>query len=118
MKNISEIAFFTDDVKGMMQFYESFLDAPPVASSEDMAIFMSGDTKIFIHRKYVPEMGELQPENHIAFTVDNVELTCKKLISQGYEIEIAGKEYYWGYSAYLRDPDGHLLELIQQVPGE
>ena len=22
------------------------------------------------------------------------------------------QDYYWGRSAYLRDPDGHLIELI------
>ena len=27
-------------------------------------------------------------------------------------VEIPPQEYYWGYSAYLRDPDGQMIELI------
>jgi catechol 2,3-dioxygenase-like lactoylglutathione lyase family enzyme len=118
MKKLTEIAFFTENVAEMAAFYEKFLGASPVAASEDMAIFMQGEVKIFIHRSYTPEEGELPPENHFAYTVADVDAACADLKEQGYSIEVAGKEYYWGYSAYLRDPDGHLLELIQESEGE
>jgi catechol 2,3-dioxygenase-like lactoylglutathione lyase family enzyme len=78
-----------------------------------MAIFMTGQTKIFIHRKYVPAEGELPADNHIAFAVDDVDVTCETLTQQGLTLEVPPKDYYWGRSAYLRDPDGHMVEITK-----
>lgn len=110
---LTEIAFFTDDVAGMVSFYKRLLDTDPVAQSDGMAILMLGQTKLFIHRNYTPEEGELPPENHFAFSVEDVDAACQDLQCEGLEIEVAPKTYYWGRSAYLRDPDGHLIELIE-----
>jgi hypothetical protein len=32
-------------------------------------------------------------------------------MKQGLTLEVAPKDYYWGRSAYLRDPDRHLVEI-------
>ena len=108
---LTELAYFTDNVAEMTGFYKSLLGADPVHASEDMAIFMSDHTKIFIHKTYVPSPGDLPCENHKAFTVENVDQTAKELQKAGMTLEIAPADYYWGRSAYLRDPDGHLIEL-------
>lgn len=110
---LHELAYFTDNVKGMADFYRDLLRAEPVAQSEDMAIFMSGGTKIFIHRDYSPAEGDLPANNHIAFAVDNVDATCAALTEQGLTLEVPPKDYYWGRSAYLRDPDGHQIEITK-----
>jgi catechol 2,3-dioxygenase-like lactoylglutathione lyase family enzyme len=106
-----ELAFFTDNVSRMSDFYSTLLRADPAAASEDMAIFLSGETKIFIHKTYQPSEGELPPENHAAFAVEDVDETCAALVQRGLTLEIPPKDYYWGRSAYLRDPDGHLIEI-------
>lgn len=111
MKKLTEIAFFTDDVESMARFYGAFLGENPVAQSEGMAIFFTGETKIFIHHKYTPGEGDLPPENHMAFTVEDVDAACQALSEQGITIETEPKDYYWGRSAYLRAPDGQLIEL-------
>ncbi len=108
-----ELAYFTPNVAEMTAFYRALLGTEPVAQSPDMAIFMTGHTKIFIHRTYTPGTGDLPPENHTAFAVPNVDAACTALTAQGLTIEIPPKDYYWGRSAYLRDPDGHLIELNQ-----
>ena len=112
MVQLNEIAYFTNDVPGMQAFYERLLGTGPIAVSEGMAIFMAGQTKLFIHRTYVPEEGELPPENHVAFRVGDVDAACEQLLLAGLTIERPPQDYYWGRSAYLRDPDGHLIELI------
>jgi catechol 2,3-dioxygenase-like lactoylglutathione lyase family enzyme len=106
-----ELAYFTNNVEGMSDFYRRLLGGEPIASSDDIAIFMSGDTKIFIHKKYPASDGELPPENHTAFAVDDVDATCAALMQQGVTLEVPPKEYYWGRSAYLRNPDGYLIEI-------
>jgi catechol 2,3-dioxygenase-like lactoylglutathione lyase family enzyme len=113
MKKLTEIARFTDKLPEMTAFYQRLFGKEPAARSEGMSIFMIGETKLFLHRSYTPNEGELPPENHLAFTVNDVDQTCRELEAAGLAIEVSPKEYYWGYSAYLRDPDGGLIELIQ-----
>jgi catechol 2,3-dioxygenase-like lactoylglutathione lyase family enzyme len=110
---LSELAYFTENVKPMTDFYRILLGEEPVAQTEDMAIFRQGETRIFIHRKYSPAKGDLPPNNHIAFAADDVDETCQALLKQGLIIEIPPKDYYWGRSAYLRDPDGHQVEIMR-----
>lgn len=110
---LAEITFFTDNVSGMTDFYRRLLGVEPVASSQTMTIFFTGETKIFIHYKYAPKNGELPPENHHAFKVENVDVVCKELKEQGLTLEISPQDFYWGRSAYLRDPDGHQIEITQ-----
>ena len=110
---LHELAYFTDNVKRMTDFYRGLLGAEPVAQSDDMAIFMSGGTKIFIHRNYPASEGDLPANNHIAFAVEDVDTACESLAKQGLTIEVQPKDDYWGRSAYLRDPDGHQVEITK-----
>ena len=43
----------------------------------------------------------------------DVDAAVQQLVDSGITVEIPPRDYYWGRSAYLRDPDGHLIELIQ-----
>lgn len=112
MKKLTEIARFTPHLEVMVGFYQTLLGTAPAVRTEGMAIFMLGETKLFLHRSYIPNEGELPPEDHLAFTVPDVDAACEALASAGLAVEVPPKEYYWGYSAYLRDPDGKLIELI------
>jgi catechol 2,3-dioxygenase-like lactoylglutathione lyase family enzyme len=108
-----EIAKFTNNATGMIAFYRGLLGADPVAESPDMAIFLIGEIKIFIHKIYEPGPDDLQPENHLAFEVEDIDETCSELQAKGITMEIPPHDYYWGRSAYLRDPDRLLIEIIQ-----
>lgn len=112
---LTELAYFTDDLPGMASFYRDLLGVEPVAQSEGMAIFMVGDTKIFLHKSYSPGEGELPPEDHVAFAVVDVDAACQSLVEKGLNLEVPPRDYYWGRSAYLRDVDGHSIEMIQEV---
>lgn len=94
-----ELAYFTDDVDRMSDFYTRLLGVAPVARSAGMAIFRVVKTKIFIHQRYLPDQGELPPENHTAFEVKDVDATSRQLSETGIHIEIPPKDYYWGRSA-------------------
>ena len=44
-----------------------------------------------------------------------MDAACERLTQQGLTVEIPPNDYDWGRSAYLRDPDGHLIELSQSI---
>jgi len=111
---LSELAFFTSDVSGMTAFYRDFLGAEPVYQSADLAIFDHGGVQILIHRTYVPGPDDLPPENHFAFDVADVDAASAALESAGLQCAVPPRDFDWGRSAYLRDPDGHLIELQQK----
>jgi len=110
----AEITFFTDQVPQMCDFYRRLLGVEPVASSDKMTIFFLNDTKIFIHYRYLAHDGELPPEDHHAFLVEDVDLACQRMVEQGLTVEIPPQDFYWGRSAYLRDPDGRQIEITQK----
>jgi catechol 2,3-dioxygenase-like lactoylglutathione lyase family enzyme len=108
-----ELAYFTDNVQKMTDFYRELLGVEAITQSDDLAIFMSGEIKIFIHRNYPPTEGALPANNHIAFAVENVDEICDALTKRGLTLEFPPKDYYWGRSAYLRDPDGNQVEITK-----
>ncbi len=113
MIKFNEIAYFVENVTAMADFYRRLLGSEPVAQSENMAIFLVGETRLFLHFKYQPTGDELTPENHIALSVKDLDNFCSSLANTGMTLEIPPADYYWGRSAYLRDPEGHLIELAE-----
>jgi catechol 2,3-dioxygenase-like lactoylglutathione lyase family enzyme len=110
-----EVARFTDDVGALASFYRNLLGREPVASSPGMAIFQVGGTKILLHETYEPGAGELPPEDHLAFAVQDLDAVCEVLLARGLELEEGPRAYDWGRSAYLRDPGGQLIELAEEM---
>ena len=116
MRYIIERAYFTDNLEAMASFYQQVLDCDPGDRSEGLASFQTGTVKLFLHQNYEPGAEEIAPENHIAIAVKNVDELCTTLAEKGIVVEIPPKDYYWGRSAYIRDPDGHQVEF-NPIPG-
>jgi len=104
LKQLVELAVFTQDVAGMSSFYENLLPA----ATKEMAIFRVDGTKRFIHKVYSDESGDLPSEDHIALGVEDVDAVCAQLQAAGMTLEIEAKNDDWGRSAYLGDPEGQL----------
>jgi catechol 2,3-dioxygenase-like lactoylglutathione lyase family enzyme len=111
---LSEITTFTDNVQGTRRFFEELLEREPVFSDHGIAIFDTDGVNIMIHETYDPEESELPPENHVSFTVDNLEEEFARLSESGLAVFREPAEYDWGRSAYLRSPDGTLVEIAEK----
>jgi catechol 2,3-dioxygenase-like lactoylglutathione lyase family enzyme len=110
----AEIALFTDDVASVRAFYERLLGTSPETEWPGGAIFAAGDVKVLVHeRAGGPADGPLN-EDHFAFAVGDLDSACADLRSSGVELLIEPRDYPWGRSAYLRDPDGRFVELSQK----
>ena len=113
MTPIAEIALFTDDVAGISAFYRDLLGAAPLAVWPAGALFAAGGAKILVHAR--AETSEIDPpgEDHFALAVVRLDEACAALRSNGRVFLVEPREYPWGRSAYLRDPDGRLVELAE-----
>lgn len=108
---LHEVAMFTDQVNAMADFYEQLFGVKPTYRGEGIAIFHVNGSQILIHRRYLPGPGELPCENHTAYAVANLDQAFDGLVANGVSFDYPPKNFDWGRSAYLRDPDGHLIEL-------
>ncbi len=113
---LEEIAIFTDLVKDTAAFYLA-LGGVCTYENQDMAIIHFENVKILIHARYEPGEGDLPCENHIAFGTKNVDAEIERLSQSGTMIEYPPANYDWGRSAYLRDPNGLLVELSETEKG-
>jgi catechol 2,3-dioxygenase-like lactoylglutathione lyase family enzyme len=110
----AEIACFTDDVASTRRFYEQLLGAPPEAEWPGGAAFAIGDVTLLVHERPLrTEPGWPPNEDHVAYGVEDLDRGCADLGARGLELVVAPRDFPWGRSAYLRDPDGRLVELTQ-----
>jgi catechol-2,3-dioxygenase len=107
---VAEVAFFTEDVAGLTAFYERLLGRPPESRSDSHASFDLGGTTLLIHVAGDGDEHDGAPNaDHVALAVDQDE-SAERARAGGAEV-VGPKEFYCGRSAYLRDPDGRVIEL-------
>jgi catechol 2,3-dioxygenase-like lactoylglutathione lyase family enzyme len=118
MARIAEVALFTSDVPRLVEFYERVLGIEPRSRSESHAYFDVGETTMFLHLATDDESHGAPNGDHVAFAVDNQNAVSEELRESGLEV-IGPKQFYWGRSAYVRDPDGRIVELVSESePGQ
>ena len=111
-KKLEEVARFTPQPKATIEFYEEFLNLKPKWQNEDAAEFRLDGVKFFVHK--IASSEGSPGRDHISFSVEDVDKACTELRSRGLKIEMEPHDYYWGRSAYLKDPDCRWLELHQK----
>ena len=117
MRKLVELALFTDDVPALTAFYGQLLGGEPAVSSEQMALFQLDGLHILIHHRVPPdpayEVDESDPpnEDHFAIGVAELDAAWSESGLGEYPGAIAPTAYPWGRSAYVRDPDGRLVEI-------
>jgi catechol 2,3-dioxygenase-like lactoylglutathione lyase family enzyme len=113
VSDLVEIALFTDDVEAAKAFYGRLLGAAPEVEWPGGAIYAAGKAKLLVHeRPGAPEDGPPN-EDHFALGVTDVDASAVELEAGGLSFLVSPRDFPWGRSAYLRDPDGRLVELSQ-----
>jgi catechol 2,3-dioxygenase-like lactoylglutathione lyase family enzyme len=101
---ITEIALFTDDVEALVGFYRRVLGREPTSSWPGGATFDIDGVTLLVHVRGEPHEGMPPNIDHFAIRVEDVDAEAARLDTEA-------KDYDWGRSAYLHDPDGRLVEL-------
>jgi catechol 2,3-dioxygenase-like lactoylglutathione lyase family enzyme len=101
---LAEIALFTADVDATVAFYARVLSREPASIWSGGATFDLDGVTLLIHA--LGQQAEGMPPNvdHVAFRVTDLESDAERLGTEA-------ADFPWGRSAYLRDPDGRLVEL-------
>jgi catechol 2,3-dioxygenase-like lactoylglutathione lyase family enzyme len=113
MSGLAEIAVFTDDVASVSAFYRALVGAAPVSEWPGGALFSVGEAEILVHERGADMTDGPPNEDHFALAVDDLDRACEGLRAAGCVLLLEPRDYPWGRSAYLRDPDGRLVELAQ-----
>ena len=122
MPGIIEIALFTKKVSEHTDFYQRLLGRAPDVEVEGMSEFHLGGVTLRIHasdrsRRPAPKArgksNSPSDEDHFAFGVEDLDAAANSAKERGIVFEVEPSEFDWGRSAYLRDPDGRLIELNQ-----
>jgi predicted enzyme related to lactoylglutathione lyase len=109
MARIAEVALFTDDVPRLASFYEQLLGRAADDSSRDHASFRLSEVTLFIHVAAEDGPADAPNRDHVAFALDQ-DAAADRARAAGAEV-VGPKDFYWGRSAYLQDPDGRVIEL-------
>jgi catechol 2,3-dioxygenase-like lactoylglutathione lyase family enzyme len=109
MARIAEVALFTEDVARLAAFYERLLGKPPESRSDSHASFDLGGTTLFIHVAGGEAPDGAPNGDHVAFALDQDD-AAERMRAAGVDV-VGPRDFYWGRSAYLRDPDGRNIEL-------
>jgi predicted enzyme related to lactoylglutathione lyase len=116
VNELVEIALFTDDVEAAKAFYGRLLGTAPEAEWSGGAIYAAGLAKLLVHERGGAPEGGPPNEDHFALGVPDVAAAAAELEASGLTFLVPPRDFPWGRSAYLRDPDGRLVEL-SQPPG-
>lgn len=129
LNRIVETALYVDDLARAGSFYEDKLGLVPLLKTKTLFAYNVGETNVlllFLRGASLQTQnatgGTIPPHDgsgplHIAFAIDAEELAAweAKLDRLGIAVEGRMQWERGGTSLYLRDPDGHLLELA--TPG-
>ena len=114
MNEIVEVALFTKDVEAVTRFYGALVGAQPVEEWPGGATYQVGSVSLLVHeRSDAPDAGPAN-EDHFALAVPDLDALCAELRGRGVAFLVEPREFPWGRSAYLRDPDGRIVELSQR----
>ena len=110
MRRICEVAVFTDRPDEVADFWERVLGRPPDHRGPGIAIFGSEGLTLLIHQRGEQVPGQPPERDHVAVGVADVDGALREIGLRPHE---GPADYDWGRSAYLRDPEGRVVELHQ-----
>lgn len=129
MLYFAQTILYVEDVRKSLDFYKNIfgLDERLISGMEDYAEIESDTVALaFARKKFVNthvkfkyqdlNLDNPPPPFEIAFIVDNVDAVYQKAIDFGGTTLAAPFEKPWGQRvAYIRDPDGFLIEIGSKV---
>jgi len=119
------IILIVDDLDRGLRFYTEVLGLRLGHRSGDYAQLDTGATRVALYTRSamantlgrsLQAPGANAPGFEIGFKVADVDAAVNELIARGISPVVPPTDRFWGQrTAYVRDPDGHLIELAQDL---
>ncbi|HEX2226325.1 MAG TPA: VOC family protein [Candidatus Binatia bacterium] len=119
------VILIVQDLDRSLAFYTEVLGLKLGHRSGEYAQLDTGGTRLALYTRSAmaktlamsleaPEANA--PGFEIGFKVDDVDAAVSELVARGAWPAVAPTDRFWGQrTAYVRDPDGHLIELAQEL---
>jgi lactoylglutathione lyase len=120
---LSQVRMLVDDVAACFRFYRDVLGLERSfgEEGEDYASFRAGDGTVALYRRsgQGDVVGLRLPGDSalLVLEVDDVDAEARRLSEHVIEGPVS-QPAWGGRVAYLRDPEGNLIELFQSIPME
>ena len=116
IKGIAGVIIWTANVEPLAGFYRDVLDMEPVSQRDGFIAFQFGDLRLTI-TNHSEVKGDAKDPLRIMvnLAVDDIHSEYQRLRAKGVEfLREPEKEHWGGYVATFKDPDGNVLQLLQQ----
>ena len=116
IKGIAGVIIWTANVERLGGFYRDVLDMKPVSQRDGFMAFQFGDLRLTISTHSEVDDGAKDPLRiMVNLAVDDIHSEYQRLRRKGVEfLREPEKEHWGGYVATFKDPDGNVLQLLQQ----
>ena len=112
------VILWTEDVERLAAFYRDVLELTPHSRRPDFVAFSLGDVRLSIGRHDSVRGRASDPFRiMINLGVTDIHGLSQRLRDKGASILRPPEQEHWGgWVATFRDPDGNILQLLQQPP--
>jgi catechol 2,3-dioxygenase-like lactoylglutathione lyase family enzyme len=119
------VVLIVSDLDRALGFYTEVLGLPLGHRSGDYAQLQTGTTRLALYTRSAMEKilgmaleppGANRPGFEIGFKVADTDAAFAELVACGASAVVPPTDRFWGQrTAYVRDPDGHLIEIAQDL---
>ena len=119
------VVLIVEELDRALRFYTEVLGLRLGHRSGEYAQLDTGATRLALYTrsamseilaKPLEQPSSSAPGFEIGFKVADVDATYSQLVARGAAPAVPPTDRFWGQrTAYIRDPDGHLIELAQDL---
>lgn len=110
---VEGIVLYSRDLARAKEFYHGLLGLPVLLEEANVTHFDAGSVRLAIHR-YPIEGPREAPEGFVVFAVDDLATVYEELRRKGAEFLGPPANRAYGRVAYLHDPEGHEIGLLEE----
>src|SRR5947209_18149523 len=111
--SVEGIVLYSDNLDQASAFYRDVLGLPLLLDEGHVIHFDAGTVRLAIHRCPPGEKREA-PEGFLVFGVDDIAAAYEELSERGAVFLGAPAQRPYGRVAYLHDPEGHEIGLLEE----
>jgi len=120
IEGVAGVIIWTEDLGRLVEFYRDKLNLEPHSVQPDFVAFRFGEVRLSVGL-HSEVSGKARDPYRIMvnLAVHDIHDSYRQLTARGVEfIRPPEQEHWGGWVATLRDPDGNLLQLLQQPERE